>query len=65
MPVLLTQGGASLPWFAPIMEALGAAAPHAERATIEEAGHAPHQSHPGDYAAILSSFAADTKGAGR
>ena len=65
MPVLLTRGGASLPWFAPIMETLAGAAPHAERATIEDAGHAPHQTDPGEYAAILSSFARATKGVGR
>ena len=65
IPVLLTQGDASLPWFAPIMETLAGAAPRAERATIEEAGHVPHQTHPAEYAAIVSSFALGGKGAGR
>ena len=55
-PVLLTQGGASLPWFAPIMDVLADAAPWAVRVTIEEAGHAPHRTHPGEYAELLASF---------
>ena len=65
MPILLTQGDASLPWFAPIMEALAGAAPQAELVTIDGAGHAPHQTHPGEYAAIVSSFALDSKGTRR
>ena len=62
IPILLTQGDASLPWFAPIVAALAAAAPQARLVTIEGAGHAPHQSHPGEYAAVLSSFALENKG---
>jgi pimeloyl-ACP methyl ester carboxylesterase len=62
LPILLTQGDASLPWFAPIMETLARAAPQAELVTIDGAGHVPHQTHPGEYAAIISSFALDSKG---
>jgi pimeloyl-ACP methyl ester carboxylesterase len=58
MPVLLTQGGASLPWFTPIMETLAGAAPQAALATIEDAGHVPHQTHPKEYAALVAAFAA-------
>ena len=65
MPILLTQGNASLPWFAPIVETLARAAPQAELATIDGAGHVPHQTHPGEYAAIVSSFALDSKGTER
>jgi pimeloyl-ACP methyl ester carboxylesterase len=65
LPVQLTQGSASLPWFAPIMEALAGAAPHAELVTIEGAGHVPHQTHPGEYAAVVLSFALDSKGTER
>ena len=65
VPVLLTQGDASLPWFAPIMETLARAAPQAELVTIAGAGHVPHQTHAGEYAALLSSFAFDAKGTER
>ena len=65
LPVQLTQGSASLPWFAPIMDVLVGAAPQAELVTIQGAGHAPHQTHPGEYAAVVSSFALDSKGTER
>jgi pimeloyl-ACP methyl ester carboxylesterase len=65
LPVMLTQGDASLPWFAPIVETLAGAAPQAELVTIAGAGHVPHQTHAGEYAALLSSFALDAKGTER
>jgi pimeloyl-ACP methyl ester carboxylesterase len=65
LPLQLTQGSASLPWFAPIIDALAEAAPHAELVTIEGAGHVPHRTHPGEYTAAVSSFALDSKGTER
>jgi pimeloyl-ACP methyl ester carboxylesterase len=65
IPILLTHGDAILPWFAPIMETLAGAAPQAELVTLEGAGHVPHQTHAGEYAALISSFALDTKGTKR
>jgi pimeloyl-ACP methyl ester carboxylesterase len=65
MPILLTQGDGSLPWFAPIIETLARAAPQADLVTIAGAGHAPHQTHPGEYAALLASFALEAKGTER
>jgi pimeloyl-ACP methyl ester carboxylesterase len=56
MPVLLTQGDASLSWFAPIMTTLAGAIPHRRLLTIEGAGHVPHQTHASEYAAILRAF---------
>jgi pimeloyl-ACP methyl ester carboxylesterase len=62
MPVLLTQGDMSLPWFAPIMTSLAGAIPHRRLVTIEGAGHVPHLTHPDEYAAIVRSFAMTAKG---
>ena len=55
VPVLLTTGDASPPWFRDVAAAL--APGHAvERRVLAGAGHVPHLSHPGDYAAALRRF---------
>ena len=55
-PVLLTQGDASPPWFAPIVAKLADAIEDAEVHTYEGAGHAPHLTHPSDYLAAVTGF---------
>ena len=52
-PVLLTQGGESPSWFAPIVAKLAGAIVHARVHTFTDAGHAPHLTHPDDYLATL------------
>jgi pimeloyl-ACP methyl ester carboxylesterase len=56
-PVLLTRGDQSLPFFAPIVAALGAALPRAEVRVLAGAGHVPQASHPEAYAAAVAAFA--------
>jgi pimeloyl-ACP methyl ester carboxylesterase len=74
-PLVLVHGSWSetftwslaMPGLAGGLRALGlasrrGAAPQAELVTIDGAGHLPHQTHPGEYAEIISSFALDSKG---
>ena len=56
-PVLLTLGDQSLPYFAPIVRTVAGALPRAEVRVIAGAGHVPHDTHPGDYAATIAAFA--------
>jgi pimeloyl-ACP methyl ester carboxylesterase len=56
LPVLLTQGDQSPRWFWSIIAKLGQSLKDAKVMTIPGAGHVPHQTHPGDYAAILTDF---------
>ncbi|MFI7067211.1 alpha/beta fold hydrolase [Kribbella sp. NPDC050124] len=51
-PVLLTRGDQSPPMFAPILDRIATALPHAERHVYVGAGHVPHMTHPDDYARI-------------
>ncbi len=57
-PVLLTQGDQSPPMFAKIIARLAAAMDNAEVRTLPGAGHVPHATHPADYVAVISRFAA-------
>jgi pimeloyl-ACP methyl ester carboxylesterase len=57
VPVLLTKGDASLPWFALALDCLAEGLPGARTATIAGAGHAPHVSHPAEYAKLVAGFA--------
>ena len=52
-PILLTEGDESPAWFAPIVATLADAIGHAEVHTYHGAGHAPHQTHPDDYLAVV------------
>ncbi|MBJ7596123.1 MAG: alpha/beta hydrolase [Candidatus Dormibacteraeota bacterium] len=53
-PVLLTQGDASPPFFAMILDTVAPALAGTKRATLEGAGHVPQMSHPKEYAEILA-----------
>jgi pimeloyl-ACP methyl ester carboxylesterase len=55
-PVLLSRGDQSPPWFSTIVAKLAQALPWAEVQTIPGAGHIPHETHPPDYVATLTSF---------
>ena len=48
-PALLSLGDRSPPLFAPVMERVATALPHAARHTFAGAGHVPHLSHPREY----------------
>ncbi len=54
-PVLISDGTASPPWFGLITRRLAAAVP-AETHTYEDAGHAPHQTHPEAYLSVVGEF---------
>lgn len=56
MPLLLTEGDASPPMFAPILARVRAAVPDAQRHTFSGAGHVPHITHPGDYVGTMTDF---------
>ena len=58
VPVLLTQGDQSPPMFAKIIARLAAAMDNAAVRTLPGAGHVPHATHPADYVAMISRFAA-------
>jgi pimeloyl-ACP methyl ester carboxylesterase len=58
VPVLFTQGDQSPPMFAAIIARLSAAMERAEVRTLPGAGHVPHATHPADYVAVVSRFAA-------
>ncbi|MHB8512106.1 MAG: alpha/beta fold hydrolase [Actinomycetota bacterium] len=57
--VLLTQGSESPAFFGLIVNKLAAALPHAERTTINGAGHGVAVSHPKEYAETLMRFASN------
>jgi pimeloyl-ACP methyl ester carboxylesterase len=54
--VLLTEGSASPAWFSEVTDMLAAVIPHAERVTIEGAGHSPHSTQPEEYAQALRAY---------
>jgi pimeloyl-ACP methyl ester carboxylesterase len=57
LPVLLTQGDQSLAWFAPIVARLHDAIAPARVEILAGAGHAPHATHPADFAVSVATFA--------
>jgi pimeloyl-ACP methyl ester carboxylesterase len=57
-PILLTYGDQSLPFYAPIVLRIAAALPQAETRRLASAGHVPHLTNPGAYAAVIVSFVA-------
>jgi pimeloyl-ACP methyl ester carboxylesterase len=61
-PSLLTHGSQSPPFFAAMMGPLAAALPQARRATLAEAGHVPHWSHPARYASVVAEFILEHRG---
>jgi pimeloyl-ACP methyl ester carboxylesterase len=56
VPMLISEGDESPPWFAPIVAKLTGAIGHAETHTYRGAGHAPHLTDPGDYLAVVARF---------
>jgi pimeloyl-ACP methyl ester carboxylesterase len=56
LPLLITKGTESPRWFRGIADRLGGLHPTAATATIAGAGHAPHLTHPRDYAELLTAF---------
>jgi pimeloyl-ACP methyl ester carboxylesterase len=62
-PVLLTQGDQSPPMFAPILDRIHRALPHAQRFTCTGAGHVPHLTQPQDYAEAIIKYAVQDDGA--
>ncbi|WP_116998277.1 alpha/beta fold hydrolase [Desertimonas flava] len=56
MPLLLTDGDASPPMFAPIMACLTASLPGARRHTFAGAGHVPQLTHPDEYVSTITDF---------
>jgi pimeloyl-ACP methyl ester carboxylesterase len=53
---LLTKGDAAPLWLQRTVDRLAELIPSATKATIPGAGHAPHMTHPDEYAALLSGF---------
>ncbi|HXQ48690.1 MAG TPA: alpha/beta hydrolase [Thermoplasmata archaeon] len=56
LPVLLTTGGQSPPFLREIRSALARELPNVTELDVPPAGHAPHVTHPVEYAGILLSF---------
>jgi pimeloyl-ACP methyl ester carboxylesterase len=54
IPLLLTRGDKSPPWFSGIVARLARIVGHAKVRTFAGAGHAPHITHPDDYVAALA-----------
>lgn len=57
VPVLLTHGTDSPPWFVTILDRLAEVLPDVRRVGARGAGHVPHATHPQEYAAAVTSFA--------
>ncbi|XKK63737.1 alpha/beta hydrolase [Streptomyces sp. ARC32] len=56
VPVLLTHGTGSPPWFVTVLDRLAEVLPDVRRVDIEGAGHIPHATHPDAYGAALTAF---------
>ena len=55
-PLLLTKGTVGPAWLRALQDRLAEALPHAETAVIDGAGHSPHMTHPGEFAATVGAF---------
>jgi pimeloyl-ACP methyl ester carboxylesterase len=53
IPVMLTMGDQSPAWFSAVVAAGARSVEHAEVRTIAGAGHAPHRTHPVEYAEMV------------
>jgi pimeloyl-ACP methyl ester carboxylesterase len=58
IPVLLTRGGQSPAWFADVTAELDATIARARVHRYADAGHSPHITHPQQYVAAVTAFAA-------
>lgn len=56
VPLLLTHGSASPPWYAAIIAELTRLVPASRVALLDEAGHIPHATHPDRWVASLVDF---------
>ena len=63
-PILLTTGDQSLPFWSPVVAKLAAVLPQAQTRVIPGAGHVPQSSHPEEYGATVTAFAADAAESG-
>jgi pimeloyl-ACP methyl ester carboxylesterase len=55
-PALISLGGESPPYFAPVAERIAAALPQARKHVFPQAGHVPHLSHPDEYVRVIKDF---------
>lgn len=58
VPVLISGGEQSPPFFAEVLEVLDRALPQSSRQTLADAGHIPHETNAGEYVAMVRDFAA-------
>lgn len=59
IPVLLTQGDQSPPFFSTVVARLSASIDRAEVRTLPGVGHVPHMTHPREYAEVITGFVGD------
>lgn len=52
-PIVISHGSASLPTYEPVARIVADALPRARRHVVEGAGHAPHLSHPAEFAELV------------
>ena len=52
-PIVISHGSASLPGYGPVARIVADALPRARRQVLVGAGHAPHLSHPADFAELV------------
>ena len=52
-PIVISHGSASLPTYAPVATIVADTLPRARRHVVQGAGHAPHLSHPADFAELI------------
>lgn len=52
-PIVISHGSASLPTYGPVATMVAAALPGARHHVVAGAGHAPHLSHPADFAGLV------------
>jgi len=57
VPVTITMGDQSLPWYAPVMHTIADAVPDAGLGVIAGSAHAPHLTHPAEFAAAVTARA--------
>lgn len=57
VPSLITKGSEGPPPLRALSDELARVLPHAETGVFEGAGHAPHETHPSDYADLIAAFA--------
>jgi pimeloyl-ACP methyl ester carboxylesterase len=61
VPVLISDGAQSPPFFGPIAQIVSKALGRATTYTFKEAGHVPHQTHPNEFVNVVGAFFSDAK----